>query len=347
MRKFPIVLIVCVTSLLLSSQCRQKEANHSHLQYEAMMELLYRNKVQANEYSSFLPSGFTSKKSFSRTSDAELATIIKGEPIIQKLIGTFDVYSYADISTKEMRDNALATCIIFHNDDFNVNPLPDGSLSVCATGEKVPSMCEGIPFASEPAIGRGTAFAINDSVICTTYHYRLPWFQLKFVFAYIEKVPMGKCDTISTEQVFQAIEVLAFDERTDYILIKVNKRIPKKWQVNKINLDHPYNKLHPVYMSGYPLGLSLKLAIDGKIYSRNDSLVLTDLDAFIRNSGSPVFSRETHELIGMLRGSSSRGVKDSLTSTNQPCWSYEYRSDYLDQIAAKVIPITFLKTIKL
>jgi hypothetical protein len=340
----PVIGLLATAAILLQSQSGDHESKE--LKYDAMMELLYRSKGQANDYSSFLPSGFSSSPKFARASEEELATIIKSNPGVQKLIGTFDVYSFADINSKKMQDNALATCIIFRVDESNVDPLPEGRLSVCSNRKNVPFICEGIPFASEPALGRGTAFAINDSVICTTFHYDLPWFLLRFVFGYTENVPLNKCDTFSTEQVFQAVKVLAYDCKTDYILIKVNKRIPKKWQVKKINLDHPYNKLHPVYMAGHPLGLSLKLAIDGQIYSRNGSLVLTDLDAFMRNSGSPVFSSETHELIGMLRGTSSRGIKDSLTSIDRPCWAYEYRSDYLDDIAAKFIPITFLKTIE-
>lgn len=56
----------------------------------------------------------------------------------------------------------------------------------------------------------------------------------------------------------------------------------------------------PLLLIGHPLGLPQKVADGAKIRSIAQKSFLANLDAYYNNSGSPVFSTKTHEIVGVL-----------------------------------------------
>lgn len=56
----------------------------------------------------------------------------------------------------------------------------------------------------------------------------------------------------------------------------------------------------PLMLIGHPLGLPQKIADGAKIRSVSPKSFLANLDAYYNNSGSPVFSTKTYEIVGVL-----------------------------------------------
>jgi hypothetical protein len=336
----PVIGLLATAAILLQSQSGDHVSKE--LKYDAMMELLYRRQATDSSLAGFLPAEYKSNSAFKNYSPDDLVRTIKRRPGGKRYIGSLDVKSFSQISSPPMRANALGTCAFFQKTNRSVRQLSNGDIQLCFVPyEKVP-LCADEPFAEEHIIANGTAFAINDSVICTTSHYRTDWSNLLFIFDYTAFNISTSCKIVAATNVFRTKRILREDKDVDFVLFVVDRRIPKKWQVRKIDFQYSYRKFNPVYMTGHPLGLPLKLSYNAMIYESRRSAILTDLDAFDLNSGSPVFCATSHSLIGMLTGGSGASSNIETDSSGELCRKYYSSPYYTSVVASKFIPITFL-----
>lgn len=98
----------------------------------------------------------------------------------------------------------------------------------------------------------------------------------------------------------------------DYALIRLAKEVgPSPVRVSKADWKSIEEKEN-IYSLGYPLG-SYKKKAHGKIrkVSTKPEIYISTLDVFEGNSGSPVFSVRTHELIGILSSGESDFAQNS------------------------------------
>jgi len=92
------------------------------------------------------------------------------------------------------------------------------------------------------------------------------------------------------------------------------------------------SKEQNLVMIGHPCGFPLRAAIKGNILSHNPENFATDLDAFIGNSGSPVFNESTWKVEGIL----VKGGKDYRLVTKMRCEEWVWITDLSGAIGEKV-----------
>jgi hypothetical protein len=163
-------------------------------------------------------------------------------------------------------------------------------------------LCPDEPYYSEPTVGFGTAFFIDNDKIITALHcfdninIKDVYFLLGYVLANID-------GTISPEfgsrQVFKIKKIIRRIVNYDIVILQLDK--PYCGFFPPISRNFEYTLRNPIYALGYPMGLPLKLMTNASIKSIPDNFyVYTTLDTYHGNSGSPVFDKETNEIIGIL-----------------------------------------------
>ncbi len=96
----------------------------------------------------------------------------------------------------------------------------------------------------------------------------------------------------------------------------------------KVNTNYSYRTGNELFIVGYPLGLPLKYAEGGEItknMQKKKNTFRTDLDIFSVNSGSPVFDKESNEIIGVL----VRGTGANYTDYGRSCNDW-FKASYGD-----------------
>lgn len=163
------------------------------------------------------------------------------------------------------------------------------------------SLCHGEAFEDQPTIGIGTGFLTGPQEMMTAGHVLTEQADhYALVFGY---QLLNKDGAIS-----------AFINKRDIFYLKKYTKKNHGMDIACLALDRS-SKLRPlilspgevvkkgdeIYMLGYPAGLPLKATVNARVSSRADlNNVYTSLDAFRGNSGSPVFSKKTNKVIGVL-----------------------------------------------
>lgn len=170
-------------------------------------------------------------------------------------------------------------------------------------GEKY-KLCPGQSFTGQPVAGEGTAFIIGarDSVplMMTAGHvFSDPLSHYAIIFGYEMENSVNAYELlIPVTNVYYPEQIVWKDTQGDMVVVMLNK--PAERQVLKLSAREPSLK-QAVYMIGYPCGLPEKVSLNADIHNTSHpEYFYTSLDAFQGNSGSPVFSMDTHEVIGIL-----------------------------------------------
>jgi hypothetical protein len=178
--------------------------------------------------------------------------------------------------------------------------------------------CPNVPFQGQPKIARCSAFLVSPDVVLTAGHCIKSQWDCKsssFIFDYRidllgERAGGQNRHRISKSKVYGCKKIL---ER------KLNKETGEDWAIVKLKrkvTDRDYlqirkygdiKKEDKLALMGFPSGLPLKIATDGRVREdKNKFYFVAELDAFHINSGSPVINESTLEVEGVL----VRGEKD-------------------------------------
>jgi len=175
---------------------------------------------------------------------------------------------------------------------------------------KALNLCKGEPFYDQPiAAGRlCTGFLVKKDVIATAAHclYGFGLSQMRFLFGFKMLDSSKPATQVPKNEIYQGIKVLKNvhnrkGDKSDWALVKLDRKVE----------GHPVVKFpgteiicgQPVYVIGHPCGLPLKYADGANVQTVENVFFSADLDVFSGNSGSPVFSDDTHELVGIaVRG---------------------------------------------
>ena len=177
-------------------------------------------------------------------------------------------------------------------------------------------LCSNEDFRDEVILGDCSAFLIANDILVTAGHCisNLKDCQSKkWVFRYNkDRSDSGR---IPREDVYNCQEILSHNNSDkDHAVIKLNRKVsqwsPLRLSQSKIELNDS------VFTIGYPSGLPVKLALGGKVVELGLSQLKSNLDTFAGNSGSPVFNRETNEVIGLL----VKGQTDYIFDVSQGCF---------------------------
>lgn len=185
---------------------------------------------------------------------------------------------------------------------------------------EVDRLCEGVRYAHQLTLGKGTAFVIDEQHFITAghvaKHHKPPERPLAFVFDFrVPRIGVPTSTRIPASNVFVAKAVTKTSSGPeDWAIVQVNRVIdrPPLPRRTEDRIEHDA----PLYILGHPFALPLKFAGGATVQDNApDTHFLANLDAYSGNSGSPVLHRHTHEVEGIL----THGLRGLRLVYNGPC----------------------------
>jgi S1-C subfamily serine protease len=193
-------------------------------------------------------------------------------------------------------------------------------ISVNVTLAKKFNLCASEPFGSQPVAGNGTGMLIGDQEILTAGHvFEGPVADYVLVFGFeMENVGGIYESFISADNVYGFKKLLHLNADLDIAHASLDRKCSRPALKLSANRDVRLNT--EVYMVGFPSGLPQKVALNAGVYKNSDRhCFYTSLDAFQGNSGSPVFDRNTNEVIGILVSGNADYVWTGGCNINKTC----------------------------
>jgi V8-like Glu-specific endopeptidase len=196
-------------------------------------------------------------------------------------------------------------------------------------------LCAGERFENQPAPVCCTGVLITPSLIATAGHCASgdcfksddDMSEFRFVFGF-EMSSAGPQLNFASEQVHKGRKIVAKSttSSSDWAVIELETKV-KDVVAEPAKIRSKGSMIQtgePIYMVGHPLGLPKKVAENAKVRLSDASspFFLGNLDAYARNSGSPVFHMDTHFLEGILVA----GNKDMVMSP-EGCWKTVFLGD--------------------
>lgn len=275
------------------------------------------------------------------------------------LYGPDDRVEARDVATPSLQRAIRASSAVFLSSQLAQDPNEPGFTKLVGSSLEVTfRTCSDERFAKQPAIAHCSAVLIAPNKIATNGHCADPDFfgpdvckKLHFVFGYeygptdVPGVtPMQK---IPNENLYHCARPLAFSYNfpgdEDFAILELDRDVigvePAK--LNPTGITPIGTK---IAMIGYPSGLPKKVEPSGVVAEKNPNMrsrvpiYRTRLDAFGRNSGSPIVNLETGEVEGLLfRGAAI----DYETRNGERCYRAKQRpatqEGLEDFISAKIL----------
>lgn len=219
------------------------------------------------------------------------------------------------------RENSKCTALVLREQDMDKNG-EYFKLKIEDFKNAFPFLHSKEPFRDQTVVDgyAFTGFLVDENVIATVRHglNGMDVRSLRFVFGYEMKDSETSNIKIPKENVYNGKSIIDCGPEggdSDWALVEIDPPASGR-KIAKLSKDKVLYK-QGVYVWGFPILLPLKFA--GGAYVCNDSsdiYFLTNLDIYSGNSGSPVFSSDTHEVVGIAK---------KLTPT--PSGSRKYLSD--------------------
>lgn len=221
--------------------------------------------------------------------------------------GEDDRIDHYQITNEQIKKNADSVTAICMKKDFI--PGPNGFFKIRTKNYgKSFNLCANERFREQPiAAGRlCTGFLVKNDTIATAAHCAKEsnLQNLRFVFGF--KIESQNSSTtappIPHENIYEGIKVIerVYDRTSaaDWSLVKLDRSVAGHPIVTlcreKISLNQP------VYILGHPVGLPLKYSAEAWVRDISNASFAADLNVYCGSSGSPVFRRDTHEVIGIV-----------------------------------------------
>lgn len=180
-------------------------------------------------------------------------------------------------------------------------------------------VCPQDRYADEPTAAICTAFLVNARIAVTASHCLfldprrlvepIPKDKLRLVAGWRSAEGGSPPLSVPESSVYSIDKIrLAAAPGQDWALLGLTGSV-KGMTMAKVRSVGPAVG-EQVYTLGHPCGLPLKFDWNATVRSSTGQEFVADLDAFVGNSGSPIFSLQTHEVVGMLiRGQPDYPVK--------------------------------------
>ncbi|NUN05500.1 MAG: trypsin-like peptidase domain-containing protein [Bdellovibrio sp.] len=170
---------------------------------------------------------------------------------------------------------------------------------------------EGFSWSSQPSLGFCSGILVAEDMVLTAGHCVAQadiCSKMQVVANYDTSRLVTAMVSVSCKEVYKVKNDIG-GQGLDYALLKLEKSMG--FQPLKIAQTASVVN-EKIYTLGYPLG-SFKKKARGKVRQivEGKGTYVASLDAFEGNSGSPVFSEKTHELIGVVSGGEGDFVTDA------------------------------------
>jgi len=220
--------------------------------------------------------------------------------------GRMDYYGITD--SRVRRNAGCVAAVTLQN---NLIDLGNGYSQLKARSyKKVFNLWQNESFGEQPvSIGPlCTGFLAAKNIVVSaahfTDHYRLE--ELRIVFGFKMVSPTGTDIKISNDNIYR-VEKLIYSvhnrqhlggDGCDYAVLKLDRDVAGREVVRMSG--KPVKKTQEVYVIGHPVGLPLKYGPGAWVLDSHSAYFSANLDVYMGNSGSPVFDKETHEVVGMV-----------------------------------------------
>jgi len=163
-------------------------------------------------------------------------------------------------------------------------------------------------FNDEKQLSYCSGFFVSPSQVITAGHCVNKWYKGRLFFKpediYVvsgwKRESKNKFNLeFSKDNVYEVEDVIKKEDgKEDWAILFLKKKVENKKPLVLDRLDL-YFEGDQIFVIGYPLGMSVKLADDAKIFKITDQNLLMNSDTFRGNSGSPVFNKY-NRVIGIL-----------------------------------------------
>lgn len=255
------------------------------------------------------------------TDPCGVSAIIAGETKV--LAGDDNRKDYFDATEAEQ---TLADATVILTDKSELTQQPDGSykLDVNPFRRNDFPPCGGERFANQKTGGWCSGFMVGEDIIVTAGHCGETEADIQstaYVFGFrVEKEGGSGTTSFTQDQVYFGRELIAHDlsDKGDFAIVRVDRVITannaaplKVREMGRVGLNEN------VGVIGYPSGLPVKIAFGKKtvVLRHEDPWLISNLDTYGGNSGSPVFSKN-----GLVEGILVRGVRDYDIDSQEQCF---------------------------
>lgn len=185
----------------------------------------------------------------------------------------------------------------------------DSSLLKVSSYQKEYNLCSKEKFVDQYIAANCTAFAISPNIVVSAGHCinRSNLNNFRLVYGFIMKGVSQNMFTISNKDIFKfyAVKFHSNDmhsnnERIDYSILEIYGKVDSN-RICNFRKNGKIKTSEYLTVGGYPNGLPLKIAYEGKIGDNENKYVFnTNLDTYHGNSGSPVFNSKNYIVEGIL-----------------------------------------------
>lgn len=190
---------------------------------------------------------------------------------------------------------------------FKFFSSPENALNRFGQGRKLSHkmVCEIERFSFQPIESVATAFLIDSKHVMTVGHAVTSSQACRegvfFSFDYVWEGEKVKDLTKKDIYFCEGIKEYSYSQ-IDYAIIELDREV-KGIEPLELDFQHQTYNEEEIYTIGHPLQLPKKLAT-GKMRQapeEEENYYTAELDSFRGNSGSPVFSKDTGKVIGILK----------------------------------------------
>lgn len=193
--------------------------------------------------------------------------------------------------------------------------------------------CPDERFADQPSLANCTGFLVDDDILVTAGHCVDNMGDCrgnKWVFGFKDGVTGFDADNVySCEKMIGHGNALGLFSQKDYAVLKLDRKVENRKPLEYRKRGR-VSRGDQLVVIGHPSGLPMKVADDAEVRRHRINFFYANTDTYGGNSGSPVFSRATGKVEGILVR--SRAGQD-YRETSSGC----FRSRYISGDSAREI----------
>jgi hypothetical protein len=218
-----------------------------------------------------------------------------------------DIFQLKDNSANEpIKKNALSVAAICMEEDLVHQDKQYSTLEHKNYG-KTFNLCRCEPFYQQPVAAGHlfSGFLVKEDVIATAGHCvnENNVTNTRIVFGFRMKDSSAAVTRMPNQDIYKGVKIIQrYHNRigtgADWALVQLDRKVMGR-QVVKFPVTG-ISTSQPVYVIGHPCGLPLKYAAGAEVLNIQDAYFVAELDIYAGNSGSPIFDKNTHEVIGMV-----------------------------------------------
>ncbi len=204
----------------------------------------------------------------------------------------------AEAEAKLIASRAAVMLVYAEPDDEGRLRLPQSE-----TLKERRNLCPGVRYADELSVADCSGVLLTDQVVATVYHCIKPSErrQLWAVFDFLESKKLEPGSLIDEADAYR-VTPWKSSQREGWALLRLeNRRVCGHTPASIRPPQSPYvSEGESVFAAGHPDGIPLKITCSGTSSEDRSGQIVTNLDLFKGNSGSPIFADDgERQLIGL------------------------------------------------